>query len=183
MRWLKYMLNTAYIALGSNLPFDGMESPALLARAVSALEGAGLQLRSASGIWRTAAWPPSDQPDYFNAVVAVDTGERSPQEVYEILHSVEARCGRERREKWAARTLDLDIVAMDHFTGTFGAITLPHPRMHERAFVLAPLAEIAPAWVHPALGQSAADLLAWLPDAGGYRRIQDLAAPAGEGPP
>ena len=60
----------------------------------------------------------------------------TPQQLYAVLRAIETRFGRERRERWAARTLDLDIVAMDGLSGTFGAITLPHPRMHERAFVL-----------------------------------------------
>jgi 2-amino-4-hydroxy-6-hydroxymethyldihydropteridine diphosphokinase len=176
-----YMHNTAYVALGSNLPFDGIESPALLARAVSALQEAGLGLRACSGIWRTAAWPPSDQPDYYNAVVALDPGKRSPQALYEILREVEARYGRERREKWASRTLDLDIVAIDDLAGTFGAVTLPHPHMHERAFVLAPLIEIAPKWRHPLTGETAAEILAGLPG-GGYRRVGEFpASSAGDG--
>ena len=175
------MHNTAYIALGSNLPFDGIESPALLTRAVSAMRAAGLGLRACSGIWRTDAWPPSDQPDYYNAVVALDPGKRSPQALYEILREVEARCGRERREKWASRTLDLDIVAMEGLDGTFGDVTVPHPHMHERAFVLAPLVEIAPDWRHPLKGETAAEMLADLPG-GGYRRVGDFPATlAGDG--
>jgi 2-amino-4-hydroxy-6-hydroxymethyldihydropteridine diphosphokinase len=170
------MHNTAYIALGSNLPFEGMDSPQLLSRAVSALQASGLTLQACSGIWRTAAWPPSDQPDYFNAVVAVDAGSRSPQALYEQLREIEARYGRERREKWAARTLDLDIVAMDAFLGTFGDITLPHPRMSDRAFVLAPMAEIAAHWRHPALSTTAGQMLASLDPGSGYRRVGDLSA-------
>ena len=166
-------MHTAYIALGSNLPFDGMESPALLVRAASALQASGLHLRACSGIWRTAAWPPSDQPDYYNAVVALDPGERSPQALYNLLREIEARYGRERREKWASRTLDLDIVAMDGFVGTFGDITLPHSRLDKRAFVLAPLAEAAPEWRHPILNSSASYLLACLPPSR-YQRVDDL---------
>lgn len=176
------MHNTAYIALGSNLPFEGIESPQLLSRAVAELQTAGLELLACSGIWRTAAWPPSDQPDFYNAVVAVDAGERSPQALYEVLRGIEARYGRERREQWAARTLDLDIVAIGELTGTFGAITLPHPRMQERAFVLAPLREVAPAWRHPVLGRTAADILGAVEGVGSYHRVGDLgpgpAAPA-----
>jgi 2-amino-4-hydroxy-6-hydroxymethyldihydropteridine diphosphokinase len=164
---------TAYIALGSNLPFDGMDSPELLAHAVSALQAAGLQVQACSGIWRTAAWPPSDQPDFYNAVVAVDAGALSPQALYDILREIEARYGRERREKWEARTLDLDIVAMDGFVGTFGDIELPHPRLDKRDFVLAPMAEAAPDWRHPILNSSASLLLACLPPSR-YQRVDDL---------
>jgi len=169
------MHNTAFIALGSNLPYEDAEGPALLARAVSALQSAGLRLRAQSGVWRTAAWPSSDQPDYYNAVVAVDPGPLSPQALYDVLRAVEERFGRVRREAWSPRTLDLDIVAIDGVAGTLGGITLPHERMHERTFVLAPLAEIAPNWRHPTLGKSVAELLAGLGQTEGYRRIADLA--------
>jgi len=77
-------------------------------------------------------------------VAELDAGDLQPQPLYETLAAIERRFGRERRIRWAPRTLDLDIIAMDGFVGTFGEITLPHPRMHERAFVPAPLAEIAP---------------------------------------
>ena len=170
------MHNTAYIALGSNLPFAGIESPELLARAVSAMQASGLQVRACSGIWRTAAWPPSNQPDYYNAVVALDPGERSPQALYELLRDIETRCGRERREKWEARTLDLDVVAMEGCDGTFGDVTVPHPHMHERAFVLAPLDEVSPDWRHPQKGKTAAEMLAEVRGAGSYRRLGDFPA-------
>jgi 2-amino-4-hydroxy-6-hydroxymethyldihydropteridine diphosphokinase len=167
-------MSTAYIALGANLPFEGRSPQQTLARAVTALSDAGLAPHALSGVWRSPAWPPSDQPDYYNAVVAVHTRGHSPQSLYRQLVTIEQQFGRERRERWAARTLDLDIVAIDDLTGVFEGIELPHPRMHERAFVLAPLAEIAPNWRDPRLDQSAAQLSAAL--GGEIERVGGLEA-------
>lgn len=169
----------AFIALGANLAHDGVFGPALLERAVGALRSAGLAPHALSGIWETAAWPPgSGQPDYYNAVAELDPGGRTPQQLYAALRTIELRFGRERRVRWAARTLDLDIMAMQGWLGTFGGVRLPHPRLHERVFALAPLAEIAPAWRHPLLGRTAAELL-WALPAEGYRRVSDFAVSAG----
>ena len=109
-------------------------------------------------------------------MVELDRAGLEPQPLYEKLAAIERRFGRDRREKWAPRTLDLDIVAMDRFVGVFGDLELPHPRMQERAFVLAPLAEIAADWRHPALGEGAGPLLAALPDGYRYRRVGELSA-------
>lgn len=170
------MSDTTFVALGSNMPFDGAAPRAVLALAVRALDDAGLRVRTLSGIWETAAWPSGDQPDYYNAVVELDRAGLDPQPLYEKLAAIERSFGRDRREKWAPRTLDLDIVAMDRFVGVFGDLELPHPRMQERAFVLAPLAEIAADWRHPALGEGAGPLLAALPDGYRYRRVGGLSA-------
>jgi 2-amino-4-hydroxy-6-hydroxymethyldihydropteridine diphosphokinase len=169
----------AYIALGSNIPFEGVPAPRVLARAVSEIERSGFTLLALSGLWESAAWPPSDQPDYYNAVVALDPAGLSPQALYAALRDIELNFGRERREPNAARTLDLDIVAMDGRTGAFGAITLPHPRMHERAFVLAPMDEVAPDWRHPETGLSPSEMLDLLPPGHRYRRLSDLGTEAG----
>ncbi len=164
----------AYVALGTNLPHEALTGPALLAQAVSALQAAGLRAVAASSVWETPAWPTgSEQPNYFNAVVEFEGGNRDPENLYAALCGVEQAFGRARRERWAARTLDLDIVAMDGFEGTYGDLILPHPRMHERAFVLAPLVEIAPDWRHPRLKRSAVALLGAL-TASGYRNLGPL---------
>lgn len=170
---------SAFIALGSNMPFNGMSPLQVLARAVSALQDAGLSLLARSGVWESAAWPPSDQPDYYNAVVAADPAGLSSQALYDVLRKIELQFGRERREQWAARTLDLDILAFDGLVGTFGGVILPHPRMHERAFVLAPMDEVAPAWRHPETGLSPGEMLALLPEGYRYRRLTDLAPEGG----
>ena len=153
-------MSTAYVALGANLPFQGKPPLVTLERALTALAAAGLSAHARSSVWRSPAWPPSDQPDYYNAVVAVDTGGYSPQALYRVLRDIEHSFGRERREPLAARTLDLDIVAIDAMAGDFGGIILPHPRMQERGFVLAPLAEADPSWRHPGLGVTAAAMWA-----------------------
>jgi 2-amino-4-hydroxy-6-hydroxymethyldihydropteridine diphosphokinase len=166
---------SAYIALGSNMPWQGVSGPALLMQAVTVMGDAGLAVRARSGVWQTEAWPAgSGQPDYFNAVVEIDPGDRAPERLYDVLRQIEARFGRERRTRWEARTLDLDIVAMGDLAGTFGEINLPHERMERRVFVLAPLVEIAPAWRHPISQASAKSLLEGLPPTG-YRRVAELA--------
>lgn len=164
-----------FVALGANMPFEGVHGPRALARAVAAMQVAGLVPRALSGVWETEAWPQgSGQPDYYNAVAELDGAGLEPQPLYAVLSQIERNFGRERRERWAPRTLDLDIIAMDGFKGAFGAITLPHPRMHERAFVLAPMAEIAPDWRHPESGQTVEALLAALPPGYRYRRVGDI---------
>lgn len=166
------MFRTAYIAMGTNLPFAGAAGPELLARALAAMTEAGLAVTARSSIWRSPAWPPgTDQPDFHNAVVAVEAGEWTPEGLLAVLQGIEARFARERRERWAARTLDLDIVAMDGCVGTFGAVVLPHQSMHERGFVLSPLAEIAPEWRHPDGGEAVSRLLAALGQLGGFTRV------------
>lgn len=157
------------------MPFGGVAGPALLTQALDAMREAGFELRAASGVWRTPAWPPgADQPDYFNAVVVADLPGAGPEAIYAALRQIEARFGRERRTRWESRTLDLDLLAFGAAEGVFGEIILPHARLHERVFVLAPLAEVAPDWRHPGRGETVRDMLAALEVDEGYRRVSDL---------
>ncbi len=166
--------------MGTNMPFDGMAGADLLRAALADLVARGVTLKACSSVWRTEAWPAgADQPDYFNAVVEIEAVGWTPPTLYEALRQIESAFGRERRERWAARTLDLDIVAMDGFIGEFDGIQIPHARMQERAFVLAPLAEIAPDWRHPTLGQTARELLAAPPPGDKYEAVAVLALAAG----
>ncbi len=152
------------VALGANLPApDGAPPLATCRRAAAALDALGaLRLRGLSRWWLSAPVPPSDQPDYVNGV-ALLAGQADPEALLTALHAIEARFGRRRGAPNAARSLDLDLIAMDRLVRAAPDPILPHPRAHERAFVLGPLAEILPGWVHPRLGLTVEALLAGLP--------------------
>ncbi|MDJ0703270.1 MAG: 2-amino-4-hydroxy-6-hydroxymethyldihydropteridine diphosphokinase [Leptolyngbyaceae cyanobacterium MO_188.B28] len=142
------------IALGSNLG----DSLAILEGALVSLNqvpGGSLQARA--HIYLTAPIGPP-QPDYLNCCALFKTI-LSPEEVLRILLKIEAEFGRVRRERWGPRLLDLDLLLFDNLVLETPTLQLPHPRMHERAFVLAPLAEIAPDWIEPISGKSIAQLL------------------------
>jgi 2-amino-4-hydroxy-6-hydroxymethyldihydropteridine diphosphokinase len=132
-------------------------------RAVAALDGIeGVRLRALSRWWSSAPIPDSGQPRYVNGVAQL-IGHIDPEALLAALHAIEAAHGRERSVVNAARTLDLDLIDMDGLLRDGPGLILPHPRAHERRFVLAPLAEVAPGWVHPRLGLSVEALLARLP--------------------
>ena len=151
----------AWVALGSNLG----DPRAHVVRAVRWLDAVpGVRVVARSRLHRTAPVGPP-QPDYVNAVVRVVTT-LPPLALLRALQALEAAAGRQRRVRWGARTLDLDLIAWGERTLAHPDLTLPHPRMHERAFVLAPLCDIDPDWRHPRLGRRADGLLATLSDAG-----------------
>ena len=145
------------LALGGNLAGDYPSLEALLEVALSSFPRAGLRIVRRSGWWRSAAWPDPSQPAYLNAVVIVETT-LSPREVLAAIHALEAQFGRKRGLANAPRTLDIDLIAYGRQAIDAPGLTLPHPRAAERLFVMGPLAEIAPDWMHPALGESAAAL-------------------------
>ncbi len=151
------------IAFGANLPGPDGAPPhqtCLSAiRAVAALPG--LRLEAVSRFYATAPIPVSDQPPYINGVMRL-SGEAEPARLLADILAIEARFGRTRSQANAARSLDLDLIAMG---GCLRAPPmpdpiLPHPRAHQRAFVLVPLIDVAPEWRHPRLGLTAAELLA-----------------------
>jgi 2-amino-4-hydroxy-6-hydroxymethyldihydropteridine diphosphokinase len=125
----------------------------------------GLRATGLSRWYETAPMPPSGQPPYINGMIRLE-GVVLPEILLAALQRIESDFGRVRGEINAARTLDLDIVAMGGMIRAAPDPILPHPRMHLRAFVLAPLVDLAPDWRHPVLGQTARALLAGLPDQG-----------------
>lgn len=152
------------IALGGNLPRSNGGSVAeTFADAAHFLGDNAVSVLAESGLYRSPAWPPSDQPDYLNAVWQVKT-DRAPGAFLQLLHDAERHFGRVREGAPvnAARTLDLDLI---DFNGAVrgAAPVLPHPRMHRRAFVLLPLAEFAPDWRHPVSRRSIRELIDGLP--------------------
>jgi len=147
------------VALGGNLPGAYASSEALLEAALGAFASVGLPLARRSRWWRSAAWPDPETPEYRNGVVLVETV-LAPRETLAALHGLEARFGRRRGLVNAPRTLDLDLVAHGRTVTHEGDFVVPHPRAHERLFVMGPLAEIAPQWRHPVLGRTAAELAA-----------------------
>jgi len=157
------------IALGANLPSSAGAPAATLRSALSHLEERGVKILSVSSFYETPAWPNPAQPPFINAVASINTA-LQPVELLTLLHGVETDFGRLRSAPNAPRTLDLDLLDYDGAVMDDG-VTLPHPRMTVRGFVLAPLAEIAPSWRHPVTGLGAAELLAGLPDRDGVKKL------------
>ncbi len=179
---------TALIALGANLPLSTAADEKLpeetLRAALRALSAGGLMVQSVSPFYRTPCFPPGAGPDYVNAAARLGT-DLSPGAVLDQLHAIEADFGRERGQRWGMRTLDLDLIAVDdqvlpdrktwaqwaNLTATDQArrtpdrLILPHPRLADRGFVLVPLADFAPDWVHPVTGLTVQQMRDALPPA------------------
>ncbi len=174
----------AHIALGANLDFDGHGPSKTLAMAIEALAKSEVEIRAVSRFFQTPCFPVNAGPDYVNAAISVHwTG--SPQALLNILHAIEAQFGRARLQRWGMRTLDLDLLALGDLicpdiTGfqdwlnmpvesqmqhAPDHLILPHPRLQDRAFVLVPLCDVAPDWVHPVLGRTIRQMLEQVPTA------------------
>jgi 2-amino-4-hydroxy-6-hydroxymethyldihydropteridine diphosphokinase len=174
----------ALVALGANLPFAGHPPETTLRQALKALSEEGLSLLAVSRFYATPCFPPGAGPDYVNAAAILDARSTDdPTSLLEQLHAVESHFGRRRETRWGMRTLDLDLLALgDSILPDLATqdawrtlapeaqartapdtLILPHPRLQDRAFVLVPLADIAPQWVHPRTGRSVIEMLGALP--------------------
>lgn len=178
------MFTPVLIALGGNLRFGDRDPATNLRLAVGRLAALGLSGLRLGPLYRTAAFPPGTGPDYCNACARADVaGPVDAAALLALLHRVEGEFGRTRDRRWGGRTLDLDLLAVgaqvlpapstwaawhdlplaEQMTRTPDQIILPHPRLQDRGFVLVPLCDVAPEWVHPVLGKTALALRDALP--------------------
>ena len=175
-------MHIGYIALGSNLASATGTSLEICTQALGLFESSEMRIIKQSQWYSAPAFPKGSGPDYVNAVVEITTA-LAANAVLAALHNIEDTLGRTRPHRWASRVVDLDLLAFDQqirpdragfnhwYTLPLSAqmqaapkeLILPHPRLQERAFVLVPLAEIAPEWRHPVLNKSATALLSALP--------------------
>jgi 2-amino-4-hydroxy-6-hydroxymethyldihydropteridine diphosphokinase len=157
-----YAVKRAYIALGANLPSRAGEPSATLRAALEEVAKFATVVR-VSLFYRTEPVGITDQPEFTNAVAAIDVTKRcTPHKLLENLLRVERSFGRDRASETpnGPRTLDLDLLLFSDYVQVSSKLTIPHPRMHERAFVLVPLAEIAPELKLPTTGRAITEILA-----------------------
>lgn len=171
------------IALGSNIPTTSGSSLEVLRSTINSISIDSSGRVKSSSIYRTPAYPPGSGPPFANAVIQA-TLPLAPTECMQYLHDLEVAAGRIRNVRWEPRVLDLDIIACGNLispdrptyetwknlspdaqsTTAPGSLILPHPRVQDRAFVLVPLRDVVPAWVHPVSGQTVDEMIAALPE-------------------
>ncbi|MGD0885037.1 MAG: 2-amino-4-hydroxy-6-hydroxymethyldihydropteridine diphosphokinase [Thermodesulfovibrionales bacterium] len=147
----------AYIGIGSNL---GNREKNIL-RAVAVLSEAGIVIKERSSLHETEPWGIKDQPKFLNMVLEGET-DKEPAQLLEMLKKIERAIGREDTYRWGPRIIDLDILFYDDLVINEPSLQIPHPHLHERAFVLKPLSEIAPEKIHPVFKKSVRELLSEL---------------------
>lgn len=156
-------MSSVYLGLGTNLG-DRKEN---LRRAVQVI-ASKMKVREQSSIYETAAWGYTDQPDFLNQVIQVET-DLTPLRLLNFLKKTEVELGRVENFRYGPRQIDIDILFYDDLVKNTKRLQIPHPRIPERAFVLVPLNEIAPALKHPVLGKTTAELLEEVPEKAGVR--------------
>ena len=158
------------IGMGANLPSRYGAPEETLRACVSALQENNIKILDVSSVWKTAPVPISDQPWYSNAVCSVFF-DGTAHDLLKTIERIENAFGRVRIEINAPRSLDLDILAFEGQHTQEDNLSVPHPRMHERAFVLYPLREVAPKWVHPIMNKSVDNLIEQLPKGQEIKRL------------
>jgi dihydroneopterin aldolase/2-amino-4-hydroxy-6-hydroxymethyldihydropteridine diphosphokinase len=143
-----------YIGIGSNL--GNREENCL--KAIRLLSGRGIAVRKQSAMYETEPWGVKDQPMFINMTIEIET-DRPPLELLRSLKAVEEEIGRTETVRWGPRVIDMDILFYDDLIVNEPGLQIPHSHMHERGFVLKPLAEIAPDKVHPVLRKTVKELL------------------------
>ncbi len=160
------MTQTTYIALGTNLGNRLANLRAAIAAFVPEIV-----VTAESHVYETPPWGYEDQPAFLNMVVKAETG-LGPESLLKNLKQLEVELGREQNFRWGPRLIDLDILFYDNMVIDTPPLVIPHPRLHERAFVLVPLADVAPDLIHPIFQKSVSQLLAEV-DRQGILRIGD----------
>ncbi len=153
-------MNKSYIILGSNMG----NKLAHLQKAIELMKLENISLIQQSNIYKTAAWGNTDQDDFYNQVIEVET-ELSAEVLLQTLLQIETQMGRTRNKKWEARIIDLDILYYNKEIIDLENLKIPHPYLHVRRFTLIPLVEIAPQFIHPIFYQTNTELLANCSDA------------------
>lgn len=176
-------LRQGHVALGANLATSTRTPIETLACALELFERESLRILDRSAWYQTPAFPAGAGPDFVNGVVKIET-DLGPEAVIKALHRIEADMGRQRLTRWEARVCDLDLIEFDgailpdeavyrawvalpleaQKSWTPPTLILPHPRLQDRSFVLVPMAEISPEWVHPVSGRSVTQMVAALPE-------------------
>ncbi len=149
----------AFLLLGSN---EG-DLPEYLAKAIDQIGTLAGRILQYSALYETAAWGKTNQPSFLNQVIEIETS-LTPIDLLTKIQSIESNLGRTRAEKWAARTLDIDILFYGNQEITEPSLVIPHPAIAQRRFTLVPLAELAPNFIHPILKKSITTLLNECPD-------------------
>jgi 2-amino-4-hydroxy-6-hydroxymethyldihydropteridine diphosphokinase len=173
--------NQVLVAIGGNIHGQKDSTSEEVEAAIYEISQSWVEVTRKSRLYRTPCYPPGSGPDFVNAALAC-CSDAPAEAILELLHQIESRAGRTRTKRWGPRVLDLDLLAVGshvcpnlhqylHWSGLNlqdqmrlapQELILPHPRLHERAFVLVPLKDVAPDWRHPVLGQTVAEMHAAL---------------------
>lgn len=163
----KINFHKAGLLLGSNLGNKEMN----LYRAKELISDSGVKIIEVSSVYETQPWGQQDQPVYYNQAIVIKTTLSSIKLLREIL-KIEGMVGRERKEKWEPRIIDIDILFFDDETKNSPNLKIPHPELHKRKFALIPLSEIEPGWFHPVLNKNIQTLIQECNDSLDVKKLQ-----------